>query len=125
MWIFLLILAIALLIGGIICVFNASDSYEYEDLLIFGAVFGIFIGVFLLIISSIGLCGGFEKPTTTQAQTEIVSDSTQVKTPCDTLKYMKLIISWKDDDGVWAGRNVKIVGYTNKQVGDTLTIKLP
>lgn len=123
MWIFLLILSIVLIIGGIICFVESDDSYDNYMLLFLGGFVGVLGGIILLGCSIVGICGGFDKKTEIPKEpTTIVSDSTQV--PSDTIKSIMYVISYKDEDGVWCGQNVKLLGYTNKNIGDTIIVNL-
>lgn len=122
MWIFLLILGVILIIAGIICGVESDDSYNYEELLIVSAFIGIIGGLILSIWSIVMLCSGDNKTT---PKTEVIlTDSTEITVVPDSIYAIQYIVTWKDEDGVVVGNNIKLLGNTEKNIGDTITINL-
>ena len=83
----------------------------------------VFTGFFLLLFASIMFIFTPSVKENAKVETILNSDSTQIIK--DSLSELIFVISWKDEDGVWAGQNVKIRGRVDKNIGDTIIIKLP
>ena len=123
MWIFLLVLGIIILIVGIIYAFNIEDSsYNDEIWFILGAFIGIIGGIILTICSIVGLNGGFDDHSV-KTEVAVVSDAVPV-IPKDSIYAVQYVISWKNEDGVWCGSNVKLFGKTEKNIGDTIVVNI-
>lgn len=70
------------------------------------------------------ICFIFSKTENKEDKQEaVVADSTVVVKK-DSIEKMIFVVSWKDEDGVWAGQNVKLIGKTEKNIGDTIIINL-
>lgn len=87
-------------------------------------------GIVLQLIGGICLAIWFVKLMISDVASEVATknettDSTQVQIPKDSIGEMIFVISWKDEDGVWAGQNIKLKDRTEKNIGDTINIKLP
>jgi len=124
MFIILLLISIILLIYGIVCIACASDSCSSDEgIIVSGALIGIGAGLILLIMSIMGFCGSFDnKPETQVAVT--TTDSTQVQVKPDSIYAIQYVVSYKDENGVWCGNNVKLLGKTEKNIGDTIIINI-
>lgn len=123
MSLFFLILGIFLLIVGIICCIISEDSYDWEELLGIGGIISIVVGVIMIVFGLFGVCGGYDK-TISETQVVVVVDDSHVKLPQDSIYAVQYVISWKDEDGVWCGSNVKLFGKTEKNIGDTIIVNL-
>ena len=123
MSLFFLILGIVLLIGGFVCYFISEDSYDWEELLAIGGIMSMVAGIFMIVFGTIGVCGGFDKPSSATQTITLVNDI-PVAIPKDSIYAIQYVISWKDEDGAQCGQNVKLLGRTDKNIGDTIIVNI-
>lgn len=123
---FFLFLGILLIVWAIISFIASAESYSYEDEWMASAIISLIVGIVMTAWAGIyKLC---DKTITENPKTEVVvvdSTQVQVQVPKDSIGEIKFIITWKDEDGVWAGKNVKLMGRTEKGINDTIIIKIP
>lgn len=110
---FILISGLISLGVGLILLF-ATDGEDGATWVIMGIILILVGGFFKLVAPDIK-----EIPKTET----IATDS--IHLPKDSIGDIMFVISWKDEDGVWAGQNVKIRGRIDKNIGDTIIVKMP
>lgn len=110
------IIGIVSLIIGI--VFMNIDDWEWEDLLNPLGLITVF-GVGCIIWAFLSL---FANPKTEVKAEVLVTDSIQVVP--DTIYAIQYVVSYKDENGVWCGNNIKLLGKTEKNIGDTIIVNL-
>lgn len=106
---FIVILGIFLAIGGSILLVMTDG-----DMGMAWVIFGFTI-IFFVAIDRIYNDAPKSEPIITNA----------ILIPTDSIVEIKFVISDISEDGIWCGQNIKLKGRTEKNIGDTITIKLP
>lgn len=115
----LILISLGLFIVGFILGRLSEGSFDWECELELCSIISYVLATILFM--TWGCLSLSDKEKTEEKKSEVVSDSIRVQ---DAIEKMVFVVSWKDEDGVWAGQNVKLIGKTEKNIGDTITINL-
>lgn len=126
MAIFFFILGICILAFSLFCFIYLAwcDYYDEERWVMLGLI-ALFIGI---VVTAGGACFAFADDTHTPKQEETLrtetTDSLGMIIEKDTVYSIKFIIYSNEGNRINVGNGIVLEGYTNKSIGDTITVNL-
>lgn len=121
---FFLILGIVLIVVAIFCFIKSTEYYYNETEWASAGIFLVFVGVSMVVGSLLFI---YDTDAPSQSKEEaILVDSTVILLPhVDSITAIKFVIYSKEGNEIYVGNSTVLRGYTDKSIGDTITVNLP